>query len=247
MDMSFLVTSIIEWKKKYGNVFICKIDGNVFVFRALTRKEFKETMNNEKLTDQEKEEEFCRIATLYPEDFDFENCNAGIPTSLADAILDHSLFKLNGRAKTILNNFRDEMKEYENQITCIITEAFPTLTLDEVESWPLEKILYYLSRAEFVLNKFRNLPFVTQSGEVYDDIDSYMASNNMHEFYNMQNTQSNTEKTYAKQNTNINNSKKPVLNELEELKRKFPEIDWENDSILTGEFKFDKDPTVSIE
>lgn len=245
-DMSFLVSAIIEWKKQYGNVFVANISGKLFVFRSLTRKEFKEIYHDDRIKDTDKEEEFCRIATLYPDDYDFETCPAGIPTVLADAILDNSLLKMNGKAQSVLDGFRDEMKQYENQISVIITEAFPSLTLEEVESWPLEKILYHLSRAEFVLNKMRNLPFVSQGGQVYDDIDEYRQDIQQYGSIEQEASIVKQNNVQEKQQHAVKPKNNTSLQELEDLKRRFPEIDWENDSILTGEFKFENDPTVTM-
>lgn len=219
-----LVEKIIDWKNKYSNIFAVKIAGELFIIRPLTRSEFNKIMEFD-ANDVLKENMVCETATLYPENYDFETCIAGIPTELAKKILEESLLMLDDKARSVLNKFRDEMKEYQHQISCIIVEAFPTLNIDEVETWDMYKTLKYLSRAEWVLTQLRGLPIVSantkqkQREEVPKNINSI--NNNV--------------------NDNTKNKKGINYEELQKLKQQFPEIDWENDCLLNGTFNIDEE------
>ena len=253
-DVKNLVEKIIEWKKKYTYIYSIKVGSELFVFKALTRSEYTGVLEDEKASDMDREEMICEYSTLYPEDYDFTHCLAGIPTLLSEAILTESLLMDDHKLIDKLYKRRDEMYSYENQISCIIIEAFPSLTLDEVESWDMHKTAYYLSRAEWVLSKLRGLPFVSREGEVTEEI----PDRNMTQQQPMQQPkQQKQEPKFYKDMSELpkdaissikiqNTGKKNKgTKEIDELKRNFPEIDWENDSLIGGGFDFEKDALMT--
>ena len=54
-----------------------------------------------------------------------------------------------------IDKYSQEMEVFKNQVPCYITEAFPNLSLEEVEKMPTEKMMWYFSRARFILKNFR--------------------------------------------------------------------------------------------
>ena len=252
MEEQNIVMKIFEWKKQYENIYATTISNQLFVFRTLSRTEFSKVHENAEYSDQDKEEAFCEIATLYPEDFDFTECVAGIPVVLTEKILSESLLLDDGKAREYMNGKRSEMRTYENQIPCLITEAFPTITLDEINSWDMHKTLLYLSRAEYVLSKLRGLPFVSQDGEVYEDIpeqehmqtQNYQHQEPQEESYYVDDPGS---KDIDEFNTGANMSM-PNMKQLQELQKLCPEIDWaKEDSLLNGKFDFEKEAQLTFD
>ena len=163
LDPSYDITQdeLDEYKKKWWNLYYVDMEDYEFLYRELSRGEYKYIIrqftdeNGELLTD-EAEEYICKLCVLRPKDFDFNECPAGIPMELAKQILhesglDDDLTKFTD----YLTLYRKEMETFDNQISCIICEAFPYLQLEEVENWPLEKTLWYFSRAEYSLNSLR--------------------------------------------------------------------------------------------
>lgn len=219
-----------ELKDEYRNVFIHQIDDQIFFYRSLGRKEYKEILENEQLDDLAKEEVICSVCTLWPENFDFENCDAGIPTVLAKAILKNSFLDSLEERRALMNYYRMEMQDIENQITCIINEAFPQYDIEEIESWDVEKTTKYLSRAEWKLHYLRNIPF--QNGETlesfYEQMEKQQQSANKPSVETVElgsESESGGRKKKAKE--------KLTPEKLRELKQKYPEIPWEQDTILT--------------
>lgn len=76
-----------QFKTKWRNVFIYRLGEQDFIYRALGRKEYKDICTDTRFNDIEKEDIICDQCLLYPQDFDFENCDAGIPTELVKNIL----------------------------------------------------------------------------------------------------------------------------------------------------------------
>lgn len=255
MEDRDLIELILQWKKQYKNIYAVTISEQLFVFRTLTRGEFTDIYDREEWNDQDKEEAFCSVATLYPEGYDFTKCLAGIPVVLTEKILSESLLLDDGKAKLRLSKLRDEMKVYENQIVCTITEAFPTIKLDEIDSWDMHKILYYLSRAEFVLNKLRGLSFVSQEGDVYESIEQYDGqAQYQQQQYQQQQQQRQTapakkEEYYVRDDfsRDIDEFDQSKLKELQALQSLAPEIDWlKEDSLLNGTFSFEEESKLTF-
>lgn len=85
-----------EWKTTYKNkVYSLNLTRkDVFIWRPLTRKEFKE-LNALDVSPLEKEESLCEICVLWPENYTFteiEDGLAGAPSILAEHIMETSGF-----------------------------------------------------------------------------------------------------------------------------------------------------------
>ena len=235
---------INEFQDKYEEVYWNTIDGQIFVYRPLGRLEYKEVLNSD-ISDIEKEDVVCKACLLYPEDFDFDDCTAGIPTMLFKSIMKNSFLDDLKSKQFIINYNRLEMQQFDNQITCIINEAFPNIDISEIENWGMSKTAKYLSRAEWKLNVLRQIPVdYEMSDKLMENEWNTMHSQNEDIELNdiNKNTNSNTNT-----NTNSNNNiefkhetleerqkrlknstpRKKSKEEIERLKQKFPEIKWE--------------------
>ena len=202
-------------------------------------------MLNSDISDIEKEDVVCKACLLYPEDFDFDDCAAGIPTMLFKSIMKNSFLDDLKSKQFIINYNRLEMQQFDNQITCIINEAFPNIDISEIENWGMSKTAKYLSRAEWKLNVLRQIPVdYEMSDKLMENEWNTMHSQNEDIELNdiNKNTNSNTNT-----NTNSNNNiefkhetleeiqkrlknsapRKKSKEEIERLKQKFPEIKWE--------------------
>lgn len=148
----------IKLKDEYTDVFMFQIENQVFLYRQLGRKDYKDLVELE-ITDYEKEEILCKTCVLYPENYDFDECDAGIPTHLAKAILKNSFLDSLESRELLIRVFRQEMYELDNQVTCLIHEAFPEYDIEEIETWDLQRTAKYLSRAEWILANLRGAVF----------------------------------------------------------------------------------------
>lgn len=160
--------TIIRLKQIYEEVYQIQIkeqETDTFIFRPIGREEYKQIVVLE-LDMGSYQEVLCTQCVLYPEDYDFSKGNAGVGEVLSQAILDVSGL-LPQQAKELLEVFRSEMMQLDYQADCMIHEAFPEYSLEEISSWSLKKTMYYLSRAEWVLQNLRGCQLTYLTEEEY--------------------------------------------------------------------------------
>lgn len=111
-----------------------------FVFRTLTRKEYKYIINNES-SRFDVEDAICNTSCIYPEDYEFRDCGfAGLNEYVADIIEDLSGFK---DVQVILNEY-NQAKQFETMETRfmdLIKAFIPEYTYEQMEEWTWEKLI----------------------------------------------------------------------------------------------------------
>ena len=154
-------------KQEHGEVFYSNIIGYEFVWRQVTRKEFFfiDSIDDDELAEEEKEDILCEYCILYPAELDFSNYPAGVINELAKHILSVSGFYPE-EAGEMLDNFRAQMQDIEAQMESIIIMAFPTIDLETIENWPTSKVMKYYSRAEWILTNLQGVPV----GQILDQM-----------------------------------------------------------------------------
>lgn len=224
-------------QKEHRSVFIQQIEGQVFMYRPLGRSEYKRLVSDDQYNDFEKEEILCQACTLWPEAYDFEECSAGIPSVLAKAILTNSYLDEIESRKAITRHYRQEMFDLDNQITCIINEAFPQFDIEEIEQWDIAKTAKYLSRAEWKLMNLRGLPmvadpFVDEPEQAAPQQAQQSPRVVTQEVEESPLLQGKTETLEERQARLAGKPKEKMTPEkLAELRRKFPEMQW-GDNVL---------------
>jgi hypothetical protein len=240
---------ILRLQQQYNSVYTYQFDDQVFIYRPVGRKEYKRLYLSDQWDDISKEEMLCTMCTLYPENYDFENCEeAGLPSALADQIIKNSYLSTERREK-VLEYFRQEMYDLDNQMTCIIMEAFPDLEIESVENWDIETTCKYYSRAEWILHNLRGVPIREKKPEET----FYGAPEEMRP----QTTEidPDTLKSTASESPvdhNGNPKVKPgntqlTPEKLRELKQRFPDIDWEHDDGLRGTTGLTDQPDIDVD
>lgn len=229
---------------QYDQVFIHEFpDYGIFMFKPLGRKDFRELRDTEIIEDYEKEELICEQCVLYPKDFDYENCDeAGLPTQLAQIILDKSLLKDSNQLTKAIHFFRDKVYEsLDEQITCIIHEAFPEYKIDEIANWDVMRTAEYMVKAEYILHNLRGVPLSDPEGNEVEYMPpserQAVQQQQIQQQQQQQRRQQSMEERFKPVDANeaqaIQNSKKKDLTpqQLNELYQKFPGIDWAHDSV----------------
>ena len=149
---------IDEAFQTYDAVFFSELDGILFVYRPLGRKEYKDIMTNENWDDFDKQDEICKTVLIHPSDFDFDDCSAGIPEKLFQDIVEKSCLDPESMYYLLHMN-REEASMLGSEMACIISEAFPAYTIDEIESWTNFKFMKLFAQAEWVLTNIRGVEF----------------------------------------------------------------------------------------
>lgn len=146
--------NIFDLKKEYEHVFKTEIMGETFIFRPLNKYEYFELIVQETGVPHEiLVEEICKMCTLYPSEYNFENPNyAGIPESLFKTIKEYSGFTNHEMIKDIASTYRDmNENDFDHQMENIIMTAFPSIRLEEMQEWSIYKLIDYFARAEWVV------------------------------------------------------------------------------------------------
>lgn len=150
---------IEEWKNEFnGSVYASEIIDTTYIWRGLSRAEFKKA-NEYFEDDYDKAEYVVRTCVLYPEIEDWSiGIGAGIPETLTSQILEASGFTLTSKEfDRKIQEYEKDMATFDNQISCIIKEAFPEITIQEIEDWQMEKTLWYYARAKWMLENLRGV------------------------------------------------------------------------------------------
>lgn len=155
VDLDLLIEEAFQ---KYDAVFFSEIEGVLFIYRPLGRKEYKDIYNNVNMSELDKQDAMCRAALIHPVDFDFDDCDAGIPNKLFSDIFDKSCLDPESTYH-LLNVNREEAEQLGSEMACIIAEAFPAYTIDEIESWNNFKFIKIYAQAEWILTNIRGVEF----------------------------------------------------------------------------------------
>lgn len=153
-----LDTLIEETFQKYTAVFFSEIEGQLFAYRPIGRKEYKDILTNENLDDFDKQDAICKTALVYPENFDLDDCSAGIPDKLCNDIITKSCLDPESMIYLLHSN-RQEAEQLGSEMSCIIAEAFPSYSLEEIESWNNFKFMKVYAQAEWILKNIRGVQF----------------------------------------------------------------------------------------
>lgn len=210
---------IHELEQKYRNVFWTIFENEVYIYKAIGRRDFKNIVSNENLSIEDKKDEIIKACIVYPEDFDIDDCIAGLINVLYSKIIEISYLDSDESRAGVIEYYRQDMYMLDNQITCLINEAFPNFDIEEIENWDLERTAKYLSRAEYKLQNFRGFEF----NEAY-----FQGTSN-------EVPQEEEEQHVEEKNVEENTKKQKLTPErLRQLQAQFPEIDWANDAVAKG-------------
>lgn len=146
------------WREEYTAVYVTEIEDIQIVWRGLSRSEYRKVMESYE-DEHERAEYVCRICVLNPIIDDWSNdIYAGVPDVLTQNILRESGFSNDStKIDELMEQYDAEMRSFDNQVSCIIKEAFQDIPLEEIENWQIEKTLWYYSRAKWTLQQFRGI------------------------------------------------------------------------------------------
>ena len=227
---------LLKLKQDYKTLYTYQFDHLVFIYRPVGRKEYKDLFLNDRIDDISKEEVLCQLCVLYPRGFDFENCEeAGLPTTLAGEIIKNS-YLAPERRERVLNYFRQDMYDLDNQMTCVILEAFPNLDMETVENWDIETTCKYYARAEWTLHNLHGLQIKEKDPNagyygIPQDMQPHTEELDTDTLVSSSSKSAMTHDGKPKQKTG-NSTLTPE--KLRELKAKYPNIDWEHDDGMQG-------------
>lgn len=214
-----VVAQLKKLEEENRSIYWTHIEGELHVYKPIGRKDYREILSKD-ISVEEKKDELVMKCILLPEGFDIDECVAGAANVLFDKIVEISYLDSIESKEGVMNYYRQDMHILDNQITCIINEAFPQFDIADIENWDVEKTAYYLSRAEWKLQNFRGFEF----NEEYFEAAQQAA-----------NTKEEVPEEKVEEPTDDKPKKEKLTPEkLRQLKAQFPEVDWENDAVSKG-------------
>lgn len=89
------LNQVEEWKSRFNAIFCTEFEDTMFIWRTLTRLEYKEVLKVQNADALYREERICEKCILWPEEYSFVQMSggkAGIPSILAEQIMEKSGF-----------------------------------------------------------------------------------------------------------------------------------------------------------
>ncbi len=90
-----LQSEVNGWKKQFGKVYATEIEDDTYLWRPLSRFEYKEVMNVPNTNELSREEMICEICVIFPYEYTYEsmiNQPGGVPSMIAEQIMQKSGF-----------------------------------------------------------------------------------------------------------------------------------------------------------
>lgn len=209
---------LADLQDKHRQIYWTTLDGEIFIYKPIGRKDFKDICLSEG-SNEDKKDGIIQACLLYPTNFDLDDCVAGVINILYKKMIDVSYLDSEESKIGVMEYYRQDMYNLDNQITCIINEAFPQFDIEEIENWDIERTSKYLSRAEWKLQNFRNFEFNEQ----------YFNSQ-----FSQEEQAQEPEEIEEAPAMEIPKKEKMSPEKLRQLQAQFPEIDWANDAVSRG-------------
>lgn len=220
---------IYKDKYKHHKIIYVLFGNHEFVFRTLTRKEYKDLLAMTS-NDAQIEEIVCEVACLYPENYDFVNTPIGaLPEQIAPVILDESGFVNIDKLTNLFEEGKKEINSFDVKCMCFIKSAFPEYDFDEMEGWTFEQLLKTSAKAEYILQmKGYNVALTQNSEAVLEEAKANENLADSKEFINELDKNGIDPMQYFK-NDIVNDLK---VNYIEEPL--IGSIYWEDDDVING-------------
>lgn len=93
-----------NWKQEFGDIYMTEFDDETYIWRTLSRLEYKNLMNQGSSSEWEGEELIAQTCVLWPENYGPEEISdgkAGVPSILSDQIMAKSGFAAQSRAQKL--------------------------------------------------------------------------------------------------------------------------------------------------
>ncbi len=238
---------IEKWKENFFNVYQITIGDESkeieynFIFREIGKQEYNNLISTYSRHD-ELQEAVCEVCVLSPS-YDFSKGLGGIAETLSNYIVEYSNL-MRGQAEELLAVRTNEMEYFDYQIECIIHEAFPSFTLEEISNWTIDRIMYYFSRAQWILENLRGTPLkITQENPKQEDVEqqqydySFTNSDNKAENHSDLKEDETSSDKEAELLQMLAQNQGSDINPPEKELRSFPEESWfKTQDYLKGDF-----------
>ena len=151
---------VLDLKNKYGPIFTINIKGQTVVFRELTFAEFDYVALLQQSQDGstvDSEDKIIELAVVYPENFNIDNLQAGIVSSLAQEILDASGFSNPKTAKAILEEKRNQAMQVRSLMKAFVLATISTYKPEDLDEMTYSQLAEKVALAERIIEITQNM------------------------------------------------------------------------------------------
>lgn len=151
MPADTLDERIAEWKLKYDEVFQVEAGNTIFVFRALSFKEFDEIAANVD-SNVELEDRVVECGVLWPDDIDWDKQSPGLVSTLSDEITQVSCFDGTvWRSKDVLDEWRMKVSGIRGEMMSFVLFAMQQYKAEDLEEFTFYQLAKLVAYAEKVI------------------------------------------------------------------------------------------------
>lgn len=231
-DFDLLIKQLFA---EHGNICFAEYDNEIYIYKLLSRKAYKNLITNPSLTQIEKEDEVCKECILWPRNFNPDDCDAGMPTYLFEQIMTNSFLTGIEDMITLIEASRDEAEELDSQMSCIISEAFPHYSMEEIEEWDMIKFCKMFTKAEWKLKNLKSLPIETVDILTFLKDTAGITQDNQ-PYTKEQPQQNNIPQQSISNKVKVGNREMTAeeYKQYLDFQKQFPDIDWGADAMFTG-------------
>lgn len=161
---------LLEWRTRYGYIYVAELEDNLFVYRLLAYDEY-EHLRQQAQDPLELDEWVCRTCVLDPQILDWDDgIYAGYTTSLSRTILEQSLLIGSDDPELQLEQMIAQ-REFEldrslvGQFPLIINHCFPEYTLERLSRTPVPELIDLYVKAKWVLKNIKHVDLQFQKEE----------------------------------------------------------------------------------
>lgn len=151
---------VLDLKDKYGPIFTINIKGQTVVFRELTFAEFDYVALLQQSQDGstvDSEDKIIELAVVYPDNFNIDNLQAGIVSSLAQEILDASGFSNPKTAKAILEEKRNQAMQVRSLMKAFVLATISTYKPEDLDEMTYSQLAEKVALAERIIEITQNM------------------------------------------------------------------------------------------
>lgn len=219
---------------EYGNICFAQYDNEIYIYKLLNRKSYKNLISNPNLSQIEKEDEVCKECILWPRDFNPDDYDAGMPTYLYEQIMENSFLTGVKDMILLIETCREETEKLDSQMCCIINEAFPNYSIEEIEEWDMIKFCQMFTKAEWKLKNLRSMAFETDMLDFLKTVDTDMNVEDEQVEVKQEVRHETVPQTSNKIKVGNREMTPEEFRQYQEFQRQFPDINWEADAMFTG-------------
>jgi hypothetical protein len=152
---------VAAWIAQYGHIFHLVFDETVFLFRRLTRREYRLVLGLE--DEVSRSEQVCETCVLWPQAFAVtDSMIAGLPDLLCTKILEASGYV---DIKAVYEEAMERVnREVEEQMAAMIEYTFPSgLPFTRFEDWNNSDFFESYAKAKWALENIQGVKIEEQS------------------------------------------------------------------------------------